>query len=249
MNIKEILITQISYLLNPQKRELISISKSFNNQSGIEIGGPSSFFKLKGPLPIYLNAKNIDGVNFSNSTIWEGELLQGNTYTYYEDKIGKQYIAEGDNLSFIDNNCYDFLLSCHSLEHIANPLKALNEWNRVLIPKGKLVLILPNKECTFDRKRPITSFEHLIEDLKNNIDESDSTHFEEIVNMHDLDLDSIKSKQELKKRILDNFTFRSAHHHVFDFNLIDQMLKYAGFKVEFQKTYPPFHLVTIATKL
>lgn len=249
MNFSEWAITSLSYFLSPGKRKLIKLSKQFVGKKGIEIGGPSSIFKLKGAFPIYLYADTVDGVNFSNSTIWEGDILQGNSYAYYNHKKGHQFIAEGGDLSQIENANYQFVLSCHSLEHIANPLKALQEWNRVLALGGSLVLILPNKEFTFDKQRPITTMEHLKSDFDNNVNETDATHFEEVNLLHDLSLDIIKTRAELMDRTAQNITLRAVHHHVFDFELIQQMLIHAGFKVQFQQKYAPFHLITVAEKI
>lgn len=240
--------TSASYILSPQKRPLIKRAKQLVDKTGIEIGGPSALFDLKGAFPIYLYAKSVDGVNFSNSTIWEGQISNGD-YFYSQNKIGKQFIAEGIDLSFINNSQYDFILSCHSLEHIANPLKALIEWNRVIRTGGRIILVLPNKEFTFDINRPITKFEHLLDDLNNNTSELDSTHFTEIIELHDLSRDIIESREALRNRVVQNEQIRAVHHHVFDFALIMQMLNYTGFKIEMQTKYAPFHLITTAVKI
>ena len=50
---------------------------------------------------------------------------------------------------------------------------------------GKIVLVLPDKEYTFDVKRPYTSFEHLLEDYENKTTENDATHFEEVIKLHE----------------------------------------------------------------
>lgn len=249
MNLIESIITAISYIRQPNKRKLIKEASYFKQLNGIEIGGPSDIFKLKGAIPIYLYANKVDGVNFSNATIWEGSISEGDSYNYHKAEMGYQYIAEGTNLLAIPNEKYDFVLSSHSLEHIANPLKALFEWCRILKPNGKLVLILPNKEFTFDRKRPITKFEHLLEDERNNTQEDDNTHFEEVNELHDMELDTVlTTKEALVERNSKNATYRAIHHHVFDFELIKKMLDYAGFKVHYQQNYIPFHMITIATK-
>jgi len=240
--------TTASYILSPNKRPYIQLAKQFEGQSGIEIGGPSALFNLKGAFPVYLYAAIVDGVNFSESTIWEGEISNGD-YHYSQNKIGKQFIAEGFDLSFIENKQYDFILSCHSLEHIANTLKALLEWNRVIKMGGRIALVLPDKNFTFDIKRLITKFEHLLEDFNNNTNELDTTHFSEIIELHDLTRDIIESKEALVKRIDQNDKIRAVHHHVFDFALITQMLNYAGFKIEMQGKYAPFHLITSAIKI
>lgn len=250
MTLKEKLITAISYLRHFEKRKLIRLAKEFKNKVGLEIGGPSSFFSLKSYLPIYLNAKRIDSVNFSNDTIWEGNISEGIGFKYYRKKTGKQFISEASDLSRIENNKYDFIISCHCLEHTANPLKVLTEWNRVIKPEGLFALILPDKNFTFDNKRPYTAFEHLELDFKSNKPETDSTHFKEIILLHDvLKDDGIQNQQQLIERTENNFINRCVHHHVFSFDVIKQMLGYTGFKTIYQQWVAPFHLVTIARKI
>ncbi len=236
-----------SYLRRPNKREWIQFAFQFNNKVGLEIGGPSSFFKPGNVLPIYVFAKQVDVANFSSETVWEGTITEGYNYNYYKNKTGFQFISEATNLSKIKNNNYDFLLSCHSLEHIANPIKALFEWKRILKPKGKLVIVLPFKATTFDNARPFTRFDHLIADYKNNVDETDTTHFEEIINLHDgsKELD-YKGQDELSERLAKNEKIRCAHHHVFDEKTVVEMLNYVGFKVIKQETLHQFNLVTLA---
>jgi ubiquinone/menaquinone biosynthesis C-methylase UbiE len=247
MNIFDSIITLLSYARQPQKRELIKEAYTLKGKTGIEIGGPTALFGLKGSFPIYLFAERIDGVNFSNETVWEGKIQQGNNYRYYENKTGYQYIAEATDLQNIPNNAYDFVLSSHSLEHVANPIKALKEWFRVLKKHGKLILILPDKRYTFDHKRNYTTYEHLISDYTTNTTEHDTTHFEEILETHDKDVARV-SYDECKQALSDNFVQRCAHHHVFSLDVTKQILEYAGYKIQNQMTVPPFHMVTIAAK-
>ncbi len=124
MPIYDYLITFFSFLKQKEKRKLIKHAIHFRKQEGIEIGGPSDFFKIRGTLPIYIFAAKVDGVNFNSTTLWESSLQEGLYYHYYKNKTGYQYIAEASKLDFIEPNKYDFVLSCHSLEHIANPLNA-----------------------------------------------------------------------------------------------------------------------------
>lgn len=244
------LITLISYASKPEKRKLIRISRSLKDKVGLEIGGPSAFFDLKSFFPVYVFAKRIDGVNFSAETVWEGKIEEGMSYHYTDNKKGYQYISEASELENIEDNKYDFLLSCHSLEHIANPIKTLKNWNKVLQNAGKFILVLPDKDFTFDHNRPYTTFEHLLLDFNEQRDEHDSTHFEEVLSLHDISKDAmINSREELKTRIQDNFLNRCVHHHVYSLDLIKKLLEYCGFKVVFQQKVKPFHLVTVAEKI
>lgn len=250
MTLFEKLITLLSYIKQPAKRKMINLAATFENQVGLEVGGPSAFFNFKSAFPIYLNAKMMDGVNFSNHTIWEGEIQQGDLYSYYKNKKGFQFIGEAADLSDVKDASYDFVLSCHSLEHVANPIKALKVWRRVMKQYGRLVLVLPDKEFTFDHNRPITSLAHLIDDYNNDVTESDTTHFEEVIALHDYTYDAfVKSKEDLIKRTAANIENRAVHHHVFNLELIKAMLGYCGFEMIHQQTYPPFHLVSVAQKM
>ncbi|CAN5470540.1 hypothetical protein BH10BAC2_BH10BAC2_23940 [soil metagenome] len=241
--------TAISFVLQPGKRQLIKLAKGLSSEKGLEIGGPSSLFGLRGYFPVYVFAMQVDGVNFSNETVWEGKLDEGKNYSYFPDKTGHQYIAEASDLSKVNGASYDFVLSCHSLEHVANPIKALIDWHRVLKSKGTLVLVLPDKEFTFDIKRPYTKLAHLISDYQQGVDEHDATHFEEVIQLHDLSTDTgVASKQELEARTYNNFENRCVHHHVFSLQLVKELLVYCGFNIVYQQKGNPFHLITVAEK-
>ena len=62
-------------------------------------------------IPIYRSATALDGVNFSNNTIWEGDIgANAGRYPYYKDRVGRQFISEAADLSKIQAQSYDFLL-------------------------------------------------------------------------------------------------------------------------------------------
>ncbi|SFE27414.1 Methyltransferase domain-containing protein [Chitinophaga sp. CF118] len=222
----------------------------FENKKGLEVGGPSVIFQEGRFLPVYKYASIIDGVNFSAETVWEGKIQQGNNYKYADDKIGYQYICEGTNLQEIKDASYDFVLSCHNLEHFANPLKAVQEWSRVLKQDGTLLLVLPHPKYTFDHKRPITTIEHLIKDFENDTREDDMTHLEEILRLHDLS----RNKQSgdlasFKELCLKNVENRCIHHHVFSSELLAQIFSYFNYELLGVGFADPFHLIAIGKKL
>ena len=55
----------------------------------------------------------------------------------------------------------DFIIANHLLEHVADPIGALEEWYRLLRPDGILFLALPDKRVTFDKDRPRTTLDHV----------------------------------------------------------------------------------------
>lgn len=212
-------------------------------KSGIEIGGPSPLFTSKGYLPLYGKIAALDGVNFSNKTVWEGNLEEGNFYRF-EDKTGYQYIGEGGDLPRVKDGQYGFLLSCNNLEHIANPVKALLEWKRIIKPGGVVLLVLPKKESNFDHRRPVTVMQHLVDDFEKDTGEDDLAHLEEVLQLHDLGRDRIAgSFDTFKKRCADNINNRCIHHHVYDQNLLRQLLEYVGMKVLLQHSSKTDHFI------
>ena len=81
---------------------------------------------------------------------------------------------------------------------------------------GLLLLILPNREFTFDWRRPVTSLDHLRADFKRDTPETDLFHLDEILALHDLSRDlPAGSPDQFKERCLRNAEFRAMHHHVF----------------------------------
>ena len=224
------------------------LKSKFINQNGLEIGGPSFAFTEKGFLPLYSVVGNLDGCNFSNQTVWEGEIKSGLNYKYGV-RTGTQFILDGGSLMEIADNSYDFVLSCHSLEHMANPIKALAEWKRIIKDNSYVLLILPHKDNTFDRNRPITHMDHLINDLENNTLENDVTHFQEVLSLHDLSLDTgIKDMEALRLRTSENYDNRCVHHHVFNTPMVAQMVDYAGFKICEIQHFNPFHIIFLLKK-
>lgn len=208
------------------------IQACLRTKDGLEIGGPSRFFRKFGIIPVYPVINSLDGVNFSSKTIWEGDLKRGQNYRWEGAKLGFQHIMDGSDLSEISNCRYDFVLSCNSLEHIANPIRALEEWARVIKSGGHLLLVLPNKRNNFDHRRMTTAFSHLLEDHRNQVTEADLTHLGEILRFHDLSRDPrAGSLSDFRRRSEANFDNRCLHHHVYSLDLLRELLDYMKFDV------------------
>jgi SAM-dependent methyltransferase len=217
---------------NKKIRYFTKIKELFFDKDGIEIGGPSSIFRSEGYIPIYDLVRNLDGCNYSNNTIWEGTIRHQGRYIYNNTNFGIQFVFEATKLTSIPNEKYDFVISSNCLEHIANPLKAIQEWTRILKPGGLLLLVVPNKEYCFDHGRPDTEFEHILKDYNNSVGEDDLTHLEEILNMHDLEMDKPAGNiSEFRSSSLNNFDNRTLHHHVFNLKVLKQILLYFNYEV------------------
>ena len=192
-----------------------------NNKKGLEIGGPSPLNHGEEQI-LYRNAETIDNVIFSDDTVWSKH--PDKKYRYSEGKVGEVIINDGTDISTVDDNTYDFLFASHTLEHIANPLKALTEWKRVLKEGGSLILILPEKSLCFDHKRDISKFDTILSQYEKNVGEDDLSTLPEILEKHDLSMDKPAGTfEQFKERSLDNFNNRCLHHYVYDEDLLKQM--------------------------
>ena len=87
--------------------------------------------------------------------------------------------VDREGLQGIDDASFDGVVLSHVLEHFANPIRALQECERVLRPDGRLVLIVPLRHTTFDNLRPGTSLPHLLAEHRSGVTEVDVDHIRE----------------------------------------------------------------------
>jgi glycosyltransferase involved in cell wall biosynthesis len=83
-------------------------------------------------------------------------------------------------LSSIESDSVDFVVNAHVIEHLIDPVRALEEWKRVLKPGGTLFMIVPEKRVKpYDRTQPDTTLADAIErhqlGLQESLDENPST--------------------------------------------------------------------------
>ena len=232
-----------AYLRSLRIKNLPSAKKYreyLRGRAALEIGGPSEILAL-GPLPIYAVLRNIDNCNYASQTLWEPKG--------FGPRYGRTFTCEASFLKDVSDGSYNCVLSSHSLEHIANPLKALYEWRRVLTTDGLLLLILPNKDHTFDWRRPVTTLEHIIRDYENQTAEDDLTHVDEILRLHDLSRDlPAGTPEQFRVRSANNIAVRALHHHVFSLSSALELLKYSGFSSILSEVALPIHIIILAKR-
>jgi SAM-dependent methyltransferase len=233
LTVKEAVLFAASKIVNLKVANCQTYLELIRDKAGIEIGGPSECFRAGNVLPIYPVLRSLDGVNVSSTTIWEGALSEGTNFNYdWTKPAGRQFIRDAVSLDNIPSEKYDFLVACNSLEHIANPIRALTEWLRVVKSGGLLFLVLPNKKLNFDHMRDVTNFDHLMDDFKDFTTEHDLTHLDEILALHDLTLDpEAGTLREFSERAARNHENRALHHHVFDLPLLVRIFDYFALDV------------------
>lgn len=205
------------------------LAKITSNKIGVEIGGPSPGANI-----LYQSAKTMDNVIFSKNTIWSNHT---DKYHYYPNKTGKVIVNDAVNISLVEDECYDFVFSSHSLEHIANPLKAINEWLRIIRHGGYIILIVPEKSMCFDHKRNYSKFSTLLSQYEKNVGEDDLSTLPEILSNHDLSKDLCAGNfEQFTKRSLDNFNNRCLHHYVYNDELLMEICNYFNCECIYKET-------------
>jgi len=127
-------------------------------------------------------------------------------------RVPVDVVDDAGMLSSIANASQDFVIASHVIEHMESPLLALTNWLRVLRAGGTLYLAIPNRSHTFDRKRPVTSFAHVLNDLRNGPEGSREEHYREWL-QYVGGLSPGQIRERLPHALQMN---RSIHYHVWD---------------------------------
>jgi SAM-dependent methyltransferase len=83
-------------------------------------------------------------------------------------------VAPGDRLPFADGSV-DFVLASHVIEHFPDPIAALLEWRRVA--RRVVVLVVPHRDRTFDRDRPLTALAELVDRHARGLTSAEDRHW------------------------------------------------------------------------
>ena len=126
------------------------IGRIFLSGNGIEVGPGDRPF----PLPPF-------------AQISYGDIRKEEALENYFKTAGLPIVQEIDAQTFagIDNDCLDFVISAHVIEHLRDPIGSIVNAIRVLRVGGIHILIVPDMRYTFDRNRPETTVEHVLTDF------------------------------------------------------------------------------------
>jgi SAM-dependent methyltransferase len=128
---------------------------------GVEIGGAAH------------NAFHLDTLNVDRTrdmdTVYKREELECAGVAMAVDVV-----AEGDDLPF-PGEAFDFVLASHVLEHLPDPIRALQEWRRVA--RRYVFVVLPHRDRTFDRDRPVTPVDELLRRHEHGLRSDEDRHW------------------------------------------------------------------------
>lgn len=184
--------------------------------SGLEIGA------LHRPvIAPHLNVQYVDRLN-------NKELIEQYPELAEVKLVNVNIIDDAELLNTIPDNSQDFVIANHVIEHMANPIKSMLNWQRVLRKGGKLFLAVPDKNYTFDKEREITTVEHIITDYTTPSTERDFKHFVDFALYVSCRTFKVRPEAEYEsfaKELWDKQY--SIHYHVWDYpsfcNLLDRL--------------------------
>jgi SAM-dependent methyltransferase len=211
----------------------------------LEIGGPSGLFGDGGLLPVYGRASRFDNTQFADTSEWH-DVTGRSDFAPDGTVIGEQHIVDGSTLAGIADDTYDGICNSHVIEHIANPLLALEAWRRVTRPGGHLLIVAPHMEGTFDHRRPLTTLDHIRADYAQGTTEDDLTHLPEVLELHDPKRDAPRPAGTWEGWVRDNPNTRQMHQHVFVTRSLLELLDAAGLQLLECETRFPHDIYVLA---
>lgn len=117
----------------------------------------------------------------------------------------------------------DFVIASHVIEHTRNPILAFQRAHERLRKGGRFVLLVPDKEVTFDKKRSLTTIEHLVADYLRPSRDRDFEHYLEFFGRSFDQSDPVESAQGVMARGDD------IHYHCWTYDsfreFIDHVIK------------------------
>jgi SAM-dependent methyltransferase len=142
-------------------KESATAHRYLDGLKGIEIGGSAH------------NAFGLDTINVDRYESME-TIYKKAEFELCGEKMKVDILAEGHILPFADKS-FDFVINSHVLEHIYDPIAALIEWKRVA--RQYIFCVIPHKDRTFDRHRPLTTWKELLERHHNPQKDNTDTHW------------------------------------------------------------------------
>jgi SAM-dependent methyltransferase len=146
------------------------VALRFLRGSGIEIGALDFPLRMPSGARVryvdYLDEARLRAVH--SRTLSEGRPL-----------VVPDIVDDGARLASFADGSLDFVVANHVLEHVEDPIAALEHHLRVLRPGGVLYFTLPDARATFDARRKRTTTEHLLNDHLVGAHVSRWEHYEE----------------------------------------------------------------------
>jgi predicted SAM-dependent methyltransferase len=214
--------------------------------------------KTRAELSVYLFGKGIEigalqkSLDLSNSSVqsvkYVDRMPTAELRKHYPELaeltlIEPDVVDDAQILKNFSDESLDFIIANHLIEHMENPIQAIETWLRKLKPGGIIYMAMPDKRFTFDKKRPLTTFKHLLDDYRlprSKRKSEDKKHFKEWVYL--TEKRTGKDAQQRLKHLLDiNY---SIHFHVWTSTTFHKFLTSLQEKLDF-----PFEILDYSDPL
>ena len=131
------------------------LANNYISGQGIEIGAAQMPVKL----PAKAKARYVD--------VFSAEDLKKALPLYEKlDIVHVDVVDDGEKLTKFKDNSLDFIIANHFIEHCIDPIGTVINMYKKLKREGVLYVGIPDKRYTFDIDRPLTTYEHLLEEHK-----------------------------------------------------------------------------------
>lgn len=202
------------------------LARRFLQGEGIEIGA------LATPLDVPDNVKVRYVDRMSRDDLYRAYPVMGERQI-----VNVDIVDNGETLATIPENSLDFIVANHFMEHCQDFLGTLRIHGSKLRRGGRLFYAIPDRGSTFDKQRPNTTFEHLVEDFRQGPAHSRLAHYQEWVTL----VENLKGPEAdaRVKALMD--TDHSIHFHAWDTRTLFyclgagiMFLKFPGFVAHFE---------------
>lgn len=162
----------LKHSLAPERNALTStlnreqLAHIYIRGEGLELGA------LNNPLPVSPHA-HVRYVDFATAEA-VAEQFPGHAVKTPD------IIDDAVTLTSVEDSSQDFVIACHILEHLEDPIGAIKTWFRVLKPGGVLFMSIPDRRFTFDFHRKLTPLDHLLADHEQGPAWSREAHMKEL---------------------------------------------------------------------
>jgi hypothetical protein len=130
-----------------------ALSLKWLNGKGLEIGALHKPVRVRGSVIV----KYVDYKTLKENRRRYPELAG-------EKIVQTDIVDDGFVLDKVRNSSVDFIVANHALEHSPDPYGTLLTWKNKIAAGGTLLVAVPIADRCYDRGRPITTVEHLLED-------------------------------------------------------------------------------------
>jgi len=183
---------------------------------GLEVGAGASPF----PVPLQCRVLYGDRIPYEQLVT---ELYPGQSEF---ELVRPDVLTDFGDFDNIANESLDFIIGCHVIEHVFDPIRTFVNAYRKLRRGGSLLLVVPDMTRTFDRERPLTTLDHLLLDHYSPNLARDRSHYEEFYQL------AFKTPEaELLLKVDQEFGRRGdIHVHVWNYDTFCGLVRYVDKK-------------------